>query len=162
MLKTIVKDEAICAEMFNRHLAGSGAICVANDGSNSFEIFCQEKGFIAGLTRRGKHGLSIRYEDATVWIGAPIAACKYANRFPFSNKRSRDPFDQRSFTGSSGCNVSYTNHWTFESDGTKCTSAIERQPCSCDSAIQRTQRGQYDRRQRSHDVRASEASKGFN
>src|SRR5882762_8945736 len=88
-----------------------------------------------------------------VWMGAPIAACKNANLFSFSGYRSSDPFDQWSFTGSPGSNVTDTNDRPVESGGTKRTSAIERQPCSRDSSIQRTQRWQYDG---SHDVRAFE------
>src|SRR5882762_3775561 len=139
--------------MLNSVLACVSTICVADNSSNSFKIFCQKICFVTGLARRGKHSLSVRYEDMTVWMGAPIAACKYANLFPFSGQRSRDPFDQGSFTGSPGSNVTDTNDRPVESGGTKRTSAVERQPCSRDSSIQRTQWWKYDG---SHDVRAFE------
>jgi hypothetical protein len=68
VLKTVVKDEAIWVEMFNRVFASGSTIRVANDSGNSFKIFCQEKGFITGLPCRGKHSFPVRDEHTMVWI----------------------------------------------------------------------------------------------
>src|SRR6185369_5315726 len=101
--------------MFDCSLTCGHTIDIADNRRRAHEFLRKQKGFVTRIEWIGDYRLTIRDEDASIWITSSVTTRENANALSIGSEYTCDPLDERCFSGSACSQIPNTNNRTIKS-----------------------------------------------